>query len=159
MTTSTTLRQLNQIKWPSSALRLGDLLGSPIPMTLEKICFDFYYFVEPFIFAFTPHFFLFDFILWFCWSLYCCWARCEAQPWKTKRWERNDISKTFCDFYGIYIWFSLPKIPERNYDELSGAGVGSMFEDEDRSEEFHGQKKSVNHEKSKAERSFRPPFT
>lgn len=27
--------------------------------------------------------------------------------------------KNICEFYEIYIWFSLLKIPERNYDELS----------------------------------------
>lgn len=41
-----------------------------------------------------------------CWSLYC---------WEARKGENQ---KNICDFYEIYIWFSLLKIPERNYDEL-----------------------------------------
>lgn len=41
-----------------------------------------------------------------CWSLHC---------WEARKEENQ---KNICDFYEIYIWFSLLKIPERNYDEL-----------------------------------------
>lgn len=70
--------------------------------------------------------------------------------------ERNGGNqKNICDFYEIYIWFSLLKIPERNYDELMTRGERGGWRE---GRWIHGEENSLNREKKKkgknAEKSF-----
>lgn len=91
----------DKLWWPRSNVRLRwQRCGGK-----TKICFDFYYLISRFL-------------------LFRDWKPAEVS--QLVHWKNAGSRKTFCDFYEIYIWFSLLKIPEGSYDELL-TGVSYFF--------------------------------